>query len=146
MHRYQSMWRCTSCRKSQTFFSLVQCHRWLIPSPFLSFFFFFFILTCSFFLISFILPESNKSQCWAVWLFKALLPSSQRISLKVPTWVYHSYKRKSLLIFFCLWLIYTFFKFGVLFCIIFTYYDNQSYILWKIKTTHRYNIQLSTYS
>ena len=36
---------------------------------------------------------------------------------------------------FCLWLIYIFFHFGVLFCIIFTYYDNQSYILWKIKPT-----------
>ena len=113
---------------------------------FFLFFFFFFNSDLQLFLISFILPESNKSLCWAVWLFKALLASSQRISIKVPTWLYHSYKSKSLLTFFaCGWFT-LFFHFGVLFCIIFTYYDNQSYILWKIKTSHRYNIQLFTYS
>ena len=47
MHQYQSMWRCTSCCKSQTFFS---------PISFL-----FFILTGIFFLISFILPESHHT-------------------------------------------------------------------------------------
>ena len=36
--------------------------------------------------------------------------------------------------------LYFFFHFGVLFCNIFTYYENQSLILWKIKTNYKYNI------
>ena len=41
--------------------------------------------------------------------------------------------KKQLLTYLFLSLIYTFFHFGVLFCIIFTYYDNHSYIVWKNK-------------
>ena len=125
MHRYQSMSWCTSCRKSQIFFSPLQCHRRLIASPFLSFFFCFLFWLAAFFYIIYS-PCISQNPMLDSMAFSG--PASiittyfnESSHMTIPL-----IKRENLHNLFFLWLIYTFFHFGVLFCNIFTYYGNQS--------------------